>query len=172
MKNINFLIEQVLNNVDFCTEHTEIIEDNDNYICDNFDGFANEDLLLKIVQASSQNENVARFLSAYVIHLSQKEITPCVFNAILSISSKYRKSILIGLSHCNLSYYQLVNLNKLQIEEALIQLIRLVFKYDCFTEYDLRMILDTWNYKIPQYVYESFSTKEQYVIKKIIKNHT
>jgi hypothetical protein len=171
MKNINLLIEQVLSDYNFCVEYAEIIEDNDSYVHDNYYGVVSENLMLKLVQVSNQNRNIARFLSAYVVCLSRQEITPNVFDALLSVSGEYRESLLIGLSHCKLSYYQLLNLNQLKIDEALIQLIKIVLKYDCFSEYDLQIVLSPWRSNFPRYIYESLTIKEQEITKRIMQNN-
>ena len=92
---------------------------------------------------------------------SKKSFTINVFCALAHYKGKYQKSILTGLAHCNLSYYQLVALNKKRIDEALIKLIDLFFKYDCFSEYDLQMIFAPWQGKIPKYILEGFTAYNQ-----------
>ena len=53
---------------------------------------------------------------------------------IMSINS----FLLIALSHCNLSFYQLMYLNRKKVgTEAFCQLIYLIYTNDCFTDKDL-----------------------------------
>lgn len=159
MNDINKFIIQATNDRESCIQNIERIEDDDQYLRTNYEGLIKEDTLVNLINQSRYDSYLERFLSALSINLTAQEVTPIVFQSILNHKGKYSKSILIGLAHCNLSYYQLVQLNKLQIDEALIQLVDKYTQYDCFTRYDLQEMLTPWKNKMPNYLRDYICTK-------------
>ena len=161
MENINHFIERAIGDSSICIKYSNLMEDDESFIHSNFCDKIEESVLLRLIEKSKDNLNLQRFLSALSICFYRDEITLKVFSALSRYKGKYRKSILIGLAHCDLSYYQLVVLNKKKIDEALIKLINLFFKYDCFSEHDLQAIFIPWHGKIPKYILEGFSEDNQ-----------
>ena len=144
MENINALILSI---IDFPNQHQMIIENaEDDIQCfrNTYDGVIEDNVFMKLISQSQNNYCIERFLSALIISVTPMEITDTVFSALLEYNGEYRMSILIGLAHCPLSFFQLVKLNKLKIEEALFQLIKIYMCNDCFTKYDLLEIFKPW----------------------------
>lgn len=142
--NINDFLVQILNDEELCEKYSDIVLENELFLRENYTGIIQEELLIKIIKASKQNISYEKFLNAIVICLKKEEISNAVFDQLLAFHGKYRKSILIGLAHCPLSYYQLIEMNKRHFDEALAQLLELQIKFDCFSESDLVNILKVW----------------------------
>ena len=169
MKNINHFIENVINDQSISQKYADILFDDEAYLHKKFSGNIEESILLRLIKQSEDRVDLQIFLSALSQCLCREEVTVAVFDSLLHYKSRYRKSILIGLAHCHLSYYQLLALNKAGIDEALFQLVDLFFKHSCFSEYDLKMIFLSRKGKIPRDFFESFSEKQQELILSILK---
>ena len=106
------------------------------------DGLILESLLLSLIQRADIYENSAIFLGAFAPYLRKEEVTPTVFNSFLQMKSSNKTSILIGLAHCELSFYQLHLLNQLRIDgNPLMYLLDFYTKQDIFSEYDFQQFL-------------------------------
>lgn len=130
-------------------------EDDIRYFRNTYEGLVEEEIFVSLIAQSRNDGYIERFLSALIVSADPQEITNVVFSALLRYKGEFRRSILTGLAHCPLSYYQLIALNKLRIDEALYQLIKLYVSYDCFTTFDLQELLRPWKNKLPQYVYRN-----------------
>ena len=108
----------------------------------NYSGKISESTLIKLIEKSKGELCYQCFLSDLAMCLNEEEVTPKVFDKFISFRGKYRKSILSGLAHCDLSIYQLNELTKLKVDiESLLNLIRRVLKSSSFSSYDLEMLL-------------------------------
>lgn len=154
MDNVNNFIIQILSSKFLCKDFCEIVEDDDSYIYNNYEGNIEEKHLIDLIERSKKDLCYERFLSALTVCLRKEDVTQKVFDLLLSFNGRFRESILIGLAHCNLSYYQLIELNKLHIDEALSQLLEICIKFDCFSQYDLFDIMQEWKNTPPKYIIE------------------
>lgn len=159
LDNVNNFMMQILNSKVLCEEFCGMVEDDDTYIYNHYDGNIEEKLLIDLIEKSKKEHCYEHFLSALSICLRKEEVTPKVFKLLLSLKGRFRESILIGLAHCKLSYYQLIELNKLHIDEALSQLLEICIKFDCFSQYDLFVILQEWKNIPPIYIIENILEK-------------
>lgn len=157
MDNINSFISCILESKKACNDFCEIIENDDTYLRAHYEGQIKEDLLIELIKLCEIEFCYEPFLSALTICLKKEEVTPKVFNYLISFHGQFRESILIGLAHCSLSYYQLIELNKLHIDEAFSQLLKLYMEFNCFSEYDLEMIMQEWKGKPPKYIIDYIS---------------
>lgn len=156
MKSKNDLVEYVLNNPKCGEPYTKWLLDGCEDFATKYDGVIDESLLLKLIKKSKYNIDAMRFLNALVLYLEPAEITPTVFQSLLKTRMSYRKSVLIGLAHCQLSVFQLDILNQVNIDDALVKLLRVYILNNDFTEYDLFHILQPWKNDPPRYVIDYF----------------
>ena len=146
MKDINEFVLRILEDEKNCEEYCRNVDDGGNYLQMNYCGTISEDSLINLIERSKTKLCYQCFLSDLVICLKEEEVTPEVFDKLISYRGKYRKSILIGLAHCDLSVYQLLELTKLKIDiESLLKLILRFLKSDAFSSYDLEMLLKKYS---------------------------
>lgn len=114
------------------------------------DGVINKAYLSEVIDCEIFHEMIKRasekhighFLSEYSLYANAEEITPSVFNALLKCDTDFKESILIGLCHSDISFYQLLILDDLSLtDEAVLQLIKRCFNSDVLSMYDLEMLL-------------------------------
>lgn len=174
MKSKNDLIEYVLKNPKGSAPYTKWLLDGCEDFAITYDGIIDESLLLKLIKKCRFNIDAMNFLNALVFYLEPVEITPTVFQSLLKTRKSYRKSVLIGLAHCQLSVFQLDILNQLKIDDALVNLLRIYILNNDFTEYDLFHILKPWKNKPPRYVIDYFienypeNKKVEFITKRIV----
>lgn len=152
MESINNFISAILSDKKICNVYCNDIDDGAEYLQNIHNDLIKEELLLKLINMSSHSSNYSGFLSDLSICLKKEEVTPLVFDKFISLKGKYRNSILSGLGHCPLSYYQLMKLNELHIDEALTQLLIIHMESDCFSNYDIIKLLEPWKNKTPKFV--------------------
>ena len=155
----NEWIIKILQDKVFCIKETKrLIEDQNDYIAI-FSSPMSEKYFLDLISRIGE-EHIAKFLSEYSIFVNAEEMTPKVFKTLLKCKRKYKKSILIGLCHSNISFYQLLILTRLKIdEESLLQLIDKCITNEIFSGYDLKFLLKLGKY------YKNFSENLKYLIK-------
>lgn len=152
MKSINHFIGEILADGKNCARYCRDIDDGAEYLQSIHDERIEEELLLKLIAAGQSSGDYGGFLSDLAPCLSREEVTPAVFERLISFKGEYRESVLIGLGHCPLSYYQLIGLNELQIDEALSRLLIICMESDCFSNYDVQNLLVPWKNKPPRFV--------------------
>ena len=159
----NKWINQILNNESFCIQETQKIAEGDYSQLEFKDQAICEKSFMKLI-SRIREKSIALFLSEYAIYCNAEEMTPDVFSAILNMKSPYKKSILIGLCHSQISFYQLMLLSDLKLDSAaLLQLIERIIQNDVFTEFDLYFMLKK-NY------YKGIEEDLEYVIKVLEPN--
>lgn len=146
LKDVNEFVLRILEDEKNCEEYCRNVDDGGNYLQMNYCGTISEDSLINLIEKSKTKLCYQCFLSDLVICLKEEEVTPEVFDKLMLFRGKYRKSILIGLAHCDLSVYQLLELTKLKIDiEPLLKLILRFLKSDAFSAYDLEILLNKYS---------------------------
>lgn len=146
MKDLNEFVLIMLKDKKNCEDYCKNVEDGSSFMASNYEGKINESTLIKLIEKSKNEVCYQCFLSDLAICLKEEDVTPKVFDKLISFRGKYRKSILIGLAHCDLSIYQLNELTKLKVDiGSLLNLIRRVLKSDSFSSYDLEMLLKKYS---------------------------
>lgn len=146
MRDLNEFVLKILENKKKCEDYCKNIEDGSSFLMTNYEGKIREATLIQLVEKSKSELCYQCFLSDLAICLKEEDVTPKVFDKLISFRGKYRKSILIGLAHCDLSIYQLNELTKLKVDiESLLNLIRRVLKSDSFSSYDLEVLLKKYS---------------------------
>ncbi len=151
-------INNILTDQSFCIEETRKLS-NDDYAQSDFLKQPMKECYFKQLISCIKKKHIACFLSEYSIYCLAEELTPEVFKALLKIKSSYRKSILIGLCHSEISFYQLFELVKLKLDvESLLQLINRIIYSDAFSIYDLEVKLKYGK------KYRGFNEELQYIL--------
>ena len=109
-----------------------------------YSGLLDEKILLLLINKSKKNGLIMRFLNAFVMYLDSEEITAKVFAKLTNIHGKYKRSLLIGLAHCDLSLFQLFILNQQKIDEALVKLTKAYEKRE-ISKTDIDVALSYWD---------------------------
>ena len=136
----NEWILKIMQDKEFCQLETERLSEGADF-SETLMGQINEGIFLELI-SKVKDKNLARFLSEYSLFAKADEITPKVFDALLKCKTSYRESILIGLCHCDLSFYQLQKLNELYLDlEVWLKMIGRCLKSDAFSQYDLSEFL-------------------------------
>lgn len=152
MQSLEEFVVHLLENKNDCEEYCKNIEDGSGFLMANYGGRLNEKTLIQLIQKSKAELCYQCFLSDLVICLKEEDVTPTIFDKLLSFRGVYRKSILIGLAHCDLSIYQLNELTKLKIDiESLLKLILRFLQSSSFSVYDLEMLLKTYAGYFPDF---------------------
>ncbi len=154
MKDINQYLQNILASEENCESTLKKWDDDEMLLRLDFEGSIEEACLLLLIDKSKTSRTYERLLSQLSITLRGNEVTPKVFEGILSFQGEYKESILIGLGHCPLAHYQLLQLNALNIEEALAQLLIAYIKNDIFSYYDLLSIVIPWGERYPKHLVE------------------
>ena len=151
MKNRNELVFESIYNKTKCIENTEKLISDNSFI--DGEGIISEKLLLKLIKKAKTNRNLLKFMNALVFYLKREELSQKVFDGILSLRGSYKNSIRCGLCHSELSLIQVLKLNELGVEEALVRLLLIYDSSDIFTSNDLPYIFAPWKHrKISKYV--------------------
>ena len=138
MENINDLIDVLLRDEKKAKEIYEEIQNDPDYLENNFEGKLNSDGLLKIIDRSYKNKYIKIILGDVLYFCDHNSVTDPIFRKLVRYPGRMRKTYFIALSHCNLSFYQLMYLNRKKVAtEAFCQLIYLIYTNDCFTDKDL-----------------------------------
>ena len=136
----NEWILKIMRDQEFCQLETQRLSEGAD-LNETLTGQIDEGIFLALI-SRMKDKNLARFLSEYSLFATAGEITPKVFEALLKCKTPYRKSILIGLCHCDLSFYQLQKLNELHLDiEVWLKMIGRCLKSDAFSQYDLSEFL-------------------------------
>lgn len=114
MKNINEIVEQLISgNADIkelCTKLEEGME----YFEENYEGHLDSKKLSILIDKSRSDQNL-QFILTSLLYCSNKEsITDEVFNKILKFRKGLRRTYLLALAHCDISFYQLMAINKMK----------------------------------------------------------
>ena len=142
MKNRRELVFESIHNKTKCIENTNGLINDGSFISSI--GAISENLLIQLVKMAKKDRNRLRLVNALVFYLKKEELTSVVFSNLLTIHGDFRESILCGLAHSELSLFQLTELNKLRVEEALTRLILLYITSDMFSFNDLPYIIKPW----------------------------
>ena len=138
MENINNLVDNLLQNAEKREEIYGKIQNSIDYLEKNFEGKLNSEKLLKLIDKSYKDKYIKSILGMILYYCDFKSVTNLIFQKLIKYPGKMRKSYLIALSHCNLSFYQLMYLNGKKVgTEAFCQLIYMMYSNDCFTDKDL-----------------------------------
>lgn len=136
----NEWILKIMQDKEFCRLETERLSEGADF-SEALTGQIHEGIFLALI-SKAKDKNLARFLSEYSLFATADEITPKVFDALLKCKTSYRESILIGLCHCDLSFYQLQELNERYLDlEVWLKMIARCLKSDAFSQYDLSEFL-------------------------------
>lgn len=157
MKNINDMILEAIRSPQMMREEADKMLEIQ-YLHSEYEGNIDENIFISLILQSQKGRNrtdIQFFLASLVASADSIEITNRVFSLLLRSKGKYRYTILSGLAHQPLAYYQLITLNKMRIEEALVQLVEMYVCYDCFIKYDLLDIFHPWENKLTPYICES-----------------
>lgn len=106
-------------------------------------GYLNSNNLLLLLEKSLTNKRIRLLLPFLLFYCNDKSVTVEAFELIKNYKfRKFKKNLLISLSHCKLSIYQLMYICELEIcVEAFAQLLDIYLLEDCFTIYDLHKLL-------------------------------
>ena len=140
MININDFLLECLNNH---MPKNKLTQFEDDYFNDEIYGIVKKDILLDFLKLS-KNSNLKKVLP-FILSFSDKDsISTEVFEFIIKqFGRKERKSMLISLAHCNISFYQLTFIAKEKIcFEAFAALLNMYLGNDCFSLYDLQNLIE------------------------------
>lgn len=147
MENINNLVEGLLQDKEKGKEIYEKIKNSIDYLAENFEGTINSDNLLKLIDKSYKDKCIKKILGSILYFCDFKSVTNQIFQKLIRYPGRIRRSYLIALGHCNLSFYQLMYLNEKNVgTEAFCQLIYIMYSNDCFTDKDLKYFIDNNSY--------------------------
>ena len=147
MENINNLVDDLLQTEEKRKEIYGKIQNSIDYLEKNFEGKLNSDNLLILIDKSYKDKYIKNILGLILYFCDFKSVTNQIFQKLIRYPGKMRKSYLIALSHCNLSFYQLMYLNEKKVgTEAFCQLIYIMYSNDCFTDKDLIYFINNNSY--------------------------
>ena len=155
MKTKNELLKSVLLDKKECKNVCACLEDGNRAFLLEYSGLFDEKSLLLLVQKAKHSKLYMRLLNAVVICFRKEEISPLVFEELLRISGPFKESIWIGLAHCSLSLFQLYELNKKKVDEALIKLLFAYIDNDYSDDCDLELVLKEWDKDLPKFIIDS-----------------
>lgn len=142
MKVLNQIIEDIMENENLCKEYSEKFTSGSEIVFSH-NVATDEKLLIRLINESGRRRALAQFLSDIIIYFNKIDITNKVFDRLINYKGSFRKSILIGLAHCDLSFYQLCELNKLNIDgNPFCRLLKIYVTNDIFSQYDLKKFID------------------------------
>ena len=155
MYNLQEIVHSVLKDKRLCDKYIDDFENGIDMSEFNHDKCIDEILLIELIKKSHGCKILSLFLSAFVIYLRKEEISCRIFDMLINYRGAYRKSILIGLAHCDLSFYQLYKLNKLNIDDnPFCRLLELYICNNVFSVYDLEnFIAENSNKDVALYKY-------------------
>lgn len=144
MININQLVTNIIEEkIDVCNE----ILCNDDYF-DEVTGILQCDLLKELIIKSYKSKEIRAILGQILYYANSCTISDEIFSKIINYPNKrVRINSLIALSHCSISFYQLMYINELKIgTEAFAQLFHTICVCDCFSEFDILHLLKLSRY--------------------------
>ena len=132
--NINCYLKKIMNS-------NEIVKCLSFY---NVDGILQSDILEDFICYSIHHSYIRKFLPNVFNFCDCSSVTPEVFDKIKRFpNKKIRKNIFIVLAHRRLSFYQLSYIcNQNICFEAFAQLLDIYLINDCFSSYDLKILLE------------------------------
>ena len=134
----------------------------------NFSGKIKNDKLMKLLYASKKNKNVLKLLTKLLYYSDANTINDEAFNFIVKFPKKIRRTFLIALAHCKISFYQLDYINNLNIcKEAFLQLLDIYCENLCFTALDLKNFLIKNHKKNSKYINDYLNFKKSISKEKI-----
>lgn len=141
IKNINEIARCVLSCSDTCPDFLELIDDYDYF--DDVHGYLSEENALALITESYERSELGQLLPQMFYFSNISTISETVFAAIMSYSVKeIQQDILIALSHCRISFYQLDIICRKKIcIEAFAALLDIYLNESCFSTVDLSKLL-------------------------------
>ncbi len=157
-QNINEFLEQLLSDKVDSKEYCGHLEDGMEYFEENYEGYLDGKKLSLLIDKAAEDKNL-QFILTGLLYCSNKEsITDEVFNKLLKFRPGLKKTYMGTLAHCDISFYQLMAINRMQIcVEAFGWLMRHMYTSDAFSAEDMLRLLkdseyaktawqDTFNY--------------------------
>ena len=112
------------------------------YSFDNVYGIISPDLLKQVIKRAKWNRKFRIFLTDILLYANSSSITDENFELLLHFFGKIRTTYLSALGHLELSFYQMMALNRQPLSlEAFEWLFDNICRYDCFSEGDMKKIL-------------------------------
>lgn len=146
-KNINEfarqLIEGDVNLKEFCAS----LDDAQEYFEENYEGFLDSSKISTIIDISYNNKDLQYIIGGLLYCSNKDSITDEVFNKLLKFPKAMRRTVLVSLAHCDISFYQLMKINKMQIcTEAFGGLMNHMYTSDAFSAEDILQLLKDSEY--------------------------
>ena len=108
-----------------------------------FTGHVTSDVLNKLLEAENGAAGLALADWAVNHFAGENTIDRKAFKRILSLKGRVGNSIIMGLDHAPLSFYQLFELSKRKRSGMVLDiLLPMLFEYDCFTVYDVEEVME------------------------------
>lgn len=147
MKNINELADELISGSANIKEYISFLEDGMEYFQENFDGELDSEKLSTLIDKATKNKDL-QFIISGLLYCSKKEtITDEIFNKLLKFFKGMRRTFMVALAHCDISFYQLMAINRMQIcVEAFGWLINHMYTVDVFSVEDMKQLLKESEY--------------------------
>lgn len=141
IKEINEITRFLLSCSDMTADFPELFNDYDYF--DDVQGYLSEENALAIITESYGRSEIRQILPQMFYFSNVSTISETVFTAIMSYGAKkIQRDILIALSHCRISFYQLDIICREKIcMEAYAALLDIYLNERCFSAVDLSLLL-------------------------------
>jgi hypothetical protein len=141
LKEINEIAKALVSYSDITSVFPDLFEDYDYF--DDVHGYLSEDNALALIKESFGRSEIKQILAQMFYFSNVVTVSETVFTAIMSYSVKeIRRNILIALSHCSISYYQLDIICREKIcMEAFAAMLDIYLNEYCFSAVDLSILL-------------------------------
>lgn len=127
--------------IDYICEHSFMDEKEKEAF--GFTGHVTSDVLNKLLEAENGAAGLALADWAVNHFAGENTIDRKAFKRILSLKGRVGNSIIMGLDHAPLSFYQLFELSKRKRSGMVLDiLLPMLFEYDCFTVYDVEEVME------------------------------
>ena len=141
IKEINNVVRRILSYTGTNPENDEFLNDYDYF--DDVYGYLSEENALELIAESHVRSEVCQILPQVFYFSNTSTVSETVFNAIMSYERKdIQRSILIALSHCKISFYQLFIICQEKVcIEAFAALLDIYLHESVFSTFDLSILL-------------------------------
>ena len=149
-QNINEFTEQLLNdNVD-AKKYCRHLEDGMEYFEENYEGYLASEKLSLLIDKTYKDKDLQFILTGLLFRSDKESITDEIFKKLLKFRSGLKKTYMGTLAHCDISFYQLMAINKMQIcFEAFGWIIHHMYISEAFSTEDILQLLKDSEYIKP-----------------------
>ena len=141
LKEINEIAKSLLSHSDITSIFSDLFEDYDYF--DDVYGYLSEENALALIIESYRRSEIQQMLPQMFYFSNIFTVSETVFTAIMSYSEKViQRDILLALSHCSISFYQLDIICREKIcMEAFAAMLDIYLIERCFSAVDLSILL-------------------------------